>query len=104
MSSTTRPGEASNRKVGRPKGVKDKRRRRRRAPPLPAPENPDAFSINEFCRRHMMSRGTYNRLRDQGRGPREIKLVERVLISREAAADWRKQLEVATATAQNAAE
>jgi predicted DNA-binding transcriptional regulator AlpA len=61
-----------------------------------APDNFDAFTIEEFCRRHMISRPTYNRLRVSGRGPREIKLDQKVLITREAAADWRQEREAET--------
>lgn len=81
---------------------KKQRRRRARARALP-PDDPDAFTIAEFCRRHMLSRPTYNRLRASGRGPREIKLDQKVLITKEAAADWRREREAATAAAQAAA-
>jgi hypothetical protein len=49
----------------------------------------DCFSIEEFCRRHGISRGTFFNLRATGAGPREKRVMSRVLISREAAAEWR---------------
>ena len=80
---------------GRPKRKKGRKKKRN----LSAASHPDAeaYGIDEFCRRHAISRPTYNRLREDGRGPREIKLGQRVLISREAAAAWRQQMEAETA-------
>jgi hypothetical protein len=49
----------------------------------------DAYSIEEFCRRHSICKGTYYNLQAAGRGPRETRAMSRVLISREAAAVWR---------------
>ena len=56
-------------------------------------EERDAYSIEEFCRRHNISNGTYYNLKNSGQGPREGRARKRVLISKEAAADWRKQIE-----------
>ena len=56
-------------------------------------EERDSYSIQEFCRRHNISNGTYYNLRDRGQGPREGRAMKRVLISKEAAADWRRQIE-----------
>ena len=50
----------------------------------------DAYSIEIFCRRHSISRTMYYALRDEGKGPDEFILRGRVLISKEAAAAWRK--------------
>jgi hypothetical protein len=52
-----------------------------------------AFSIRDFCRLHGISERFYFRLKIDGRGPDEIKLGHRVLISREAAARWRAERE-----------
>jgi hypothetical protein len=58
----------------------------------------EAFSIDEFCARHgPISRAYYYKLKNAGLGPREIKLGARVLISAEAAADWRREREAASA-------
>jgi predicted DNA-binding transcriptional regulator AlpA len=51
-----------------------------------------AFSIPEFCRRHEISRSTFYNLKRLGEGPRETRIMKRIVISREAAAAWlRKQ-------------
>jgi hypothetical protein len=52
-----------------------------------------AFSIREFCKLHAISERFYFQLKADGRGPDEIKLGHRVLISREAAARWRAERE-----------
>jgi hypothetical protein len=52
-----------------------------------------AFSIKEFCRLHAISERFYFKLKADGRGPDEITLGHRVLISREAAARWRAERE-----------
>jgi hypothetical protein len=52
----------------------------------------------------MISRATYNRLRSEGRGPREIKLASKVLITKEAAVAWRQRMEAETAAARTAAQ
>ncbi len=57
------------------------------------PEEKDAYSIPEFCRRHGISQSFYFDMSRNGRGPRVMRLGARVLISREAAADWRRCLE-----------
>jgi hypothetical protein len=49
----------------------------------------DCYSIAEFCRRHSICRGTYYNLQAAGVGPRETRAMSRVLISREAAQEWR---------------
>jgi hypothetical protein len=59
--------------------------------------NLDAFDVEEFCRRHSISVPFYYKLRSQGLGPREMLKGTRVLITREAAADWRREGEAATA-------
>jgi hypothetical protein len=52
-----------------------------------------ALSVAEFCRSHGISRGLfYLALRD-GLGPRLMRLRGRVLISAEAAAEWRGRME-----------
>jgi hypothetical protein len=52
----------------------------------------DAYSIGEFCRRHSISQGTYYNLRNAGKGPQEGKVLGRVLITKESAQDWRKEI------------
>ncbi len=55
----------------------------------------DAFNIPEFCARHRISRaGLYNFWK-AGTGPRYMMVGNRRRISREAAADWRRDREAA---------
>jgi hypothetical protein len=58
-----------------------------------------AYSIAQFCDAHHISRTHLHNMCKVGRGPRMMKLGRRVLISAEAAADWRRQLEQETAAA-----
>jgi excisionase family DNA binding protein len=56
----------------------------------------EAYNIPEFCRAHGISRSTfYNLVRDGG-APRLMRVRDRVLISREAAEEWRRQCEAQT--------
>jgi hypothetical protein len=61
--------------------------------PPKSTEERDAYSIPEFCRRHGISHGTYYNLKALGLGPREGRAMSRVIISTEAAADWRRRCE-----------
>jgi excisionase family DNA binding protein len=51
------------------------------------------FSVQEFCRAHGISRGTFYKLLIRGRGPKAIKIGTRTLITTEAAEEWRRRLE-----------
>lgn len=53
----------------------------------------EAFTINEFCLAHRISRATYYNIKKAGLGPKEMRLIGCVLISREAAEEWRRQRE-----------
>ena len=72
-----------------------RRRHRARAPPDDDDASADAYSIAEFCRRHAISESFYFALQAAGLGPRIMKVGSRVLISREAAAAWRRKREAA---------
>jgi hypothetical protein len=50
-----------------------------------------AFSVDEFCEAHRISRAHYYNLRKLGLGPDEARAGDRVIITVEAAAHWRKQ-------------
>lgn len=52
-----------------------------------------AFTVQQFCASHGLSRGQYYNLKKQGRGPREMKVDSRPRISAEAAAEWRRRME-----------
>jgi|SRR6516165_11511123 len=69
-----------------------RRAHRARAPP-DDDAGADAFSIKEFCRRHAISESFFFQLQAAGLGPRTMKVGARTLISREAAAAWRKRRE-----------
>ena len=58
---------------------------------------PQAYSIEEFCRAHRFSRAQYFNLKREGKAPREMRVGNRVIISREAAADWRRDREAIAA-------
>lgn len=52
-----------------------------------------AYTIAEFCDAHRISRTHLHNMTKAGRGPRVMKVGRRVLITPEAAADWRRLLE-----------
>ena len=52
-----------------------------------------AHSIDEFCASHDICRATLYNLWRAGNGPRSMRVGSRVLISVEAASDWRRQME-----------
>jgi hypothetical protein len=54
----------------------------------------DAFSITEFCKRHRISPQLFYKFRNQM--PVTFRVGTRVLISKEAAAAWRREREAAT--------
>ncbi len=54
-----------------------------------------AYSINEFCALHGISRSTYYNMRKVGKAPREMTVMGRRLVSEEAGAEWRRQMEAA---------
>lgn len=62
-----------------------------------------AYSVQEFCREHSISRGLFYRLLREGRGPAVIKAGRRTLISHESAAEWRRRMERESAAAVEAA-
>jgi predicted DNA-binding transcriptional regulator AlpA len=61
----------------------------------PKRETPaDCLTIEEFCLRNRISRQFYYDLREKGHGPAEIRLgSRRVLISKEAADEWRRVMQ-----------
>lgn len=55
------------------------------------PGDRDAFTVNEFCARHTFSRETLYSLWRKGQGPAFMKVGGRTIISKEAAAAWRRR-------------
>jgi hypothetical protein len=66
--------------------------RKKPSPPL---DELMAYSIRQFCALHGISIDTYFRLQRQGLGPATMKVLNRTLISVEAAAAWRRAREQA---------
>ena len=64
---------------------------------LDAASDADAFTVNEFCARHRISVQLFYKNRKQM--PRTFNVGARVLISKEAAAAWRRERERATQAA-----
>lgn len=54
---------------------------------------PMAYSVDKFCDLHGISRARLHRLWKKGIGPRTMQVDGLTLISREAAAEWRAQME-----------
>ena len=63
-------------------------------------DDADAFTVNEFCARHRISVQLFYKNRKQM--PRTFNVGTRVLISKEAAAAWRREREQATAATNQA--
>ena len=72
-----------------------------RKPTVPAVDDADAFSIGEFCRRHGISVQAFYKYKDEM--PAMFRVGSRVLISREAAAAWRRERENAAQAAERVA-
>jgi hypothetical protein len=58
-------------------------------------DEPDAFSIVQFCKRHGISPQLFYKFKDQM--PVTFRIGTRVLISKESAARWRAEREAASA-------
>jgi hypothetical protein len=61
----------------------------------------DAYSVDEFCRRHGFSPQLFYKLKPKGLMPPTFRLGARVLIAREAAAKWRAEREGAASKAES---
>jgi hypothetical protein len=56
----------------------------------------DAHTVASFCESNAISLSKYFNLKRDGKGPREIELGGRIIISREAETDWRHEREAET--------
>ena len=56
---------------------------------------PAALSVDEFCKAHGISRALFYLIQRDRTGPAVMRVRGRTLISREAAAAWRRQMEAA---------
>ncbi|MCK1345479.1 hypothetical protein IVB25_40120 [Bradyrhizobium sp. 193] len=57
------------------------------------PDDADAYSVDEFCARNRISSQLFYKLKPKGLMPATFNVGRRVLISREAAAAWRRARE-----------
>ena len=64
--------------------------------PIPPPPRL-ALSILESCDAHGISDRFYYKLKKQRKGPREMRLGKRTLVTFESAAEWRRERELASA-------
>ena len=66
----------------------------------PTNPTPAAYTVPEFCIAHRVGRTALYKLWGEGKGPRRFQIgtgrSSKVLISVEAAADWRREREAAT--------
>jgi hypothetical protein len=69
--------------------------RKRRKPDV---KDPDAYSVSEFCARHRISVQLFYKIREQM--PPTFNVGTHVLISKEAAAAWRREREQAAQAAE----
>jgi predicted DNA-binding transcriptional regulator AlpA len=53
----------------------------------------EATSIDAFCKAHGISRATFYNLRQRGQAPKTLIVGRRRLVSAQAAAAWRRQME-----------
>jgi hypothetical protein len=84
-------------KHGEPASAAHAKAQSARGPPPPVA--PACFTIKTFCIAHDLSEAMFFKMREMGIGPREMRVGTRVLITFEAAADWRAERERAAATA-----
>ena len=59
----------------------------------PERHNDSTYTVTQFCKYHNISRSMFYKLLQLGEGPRLMAVGRRRLISIEAAADWRQQME-----------
>ena len=52
-----------------------------------------AYTVEEFCEAHRISRAMFYVLQAQNQGPRIMKVGRRTLISEDAAREWRARME-----------
>jgi predicted DNA-binding transcriptional regulator AlpA len=60
-----------------------------------------AFTIDEFCKAHGIGRRLFYKLLQRNEAPATFKAGARTLISTEAAASWRRELEARSAAARS---
>jgi hypothetical protein len=56
-----------------------------------------SFSKPQFCARHSISEGLYQKLKKSGLGPRETHVLDRIIITTEDEDDWVRERQAASA-------
>lgn len=54
----------------------------------------NALTINDFCEAYSISRSYFYKLKEQNRAPKTFTLGRKVLISRQAAEEWQRTVEI----------
>jgi hypothetical protein len=88
------PGRLRPEVTARKIGVKSAKPDTNRIRGLPATDDADAFSVAAFCRRHGISPQLFYKFKNEM--PATFRVGTRVLISKEAAAAWRRGKEAAS--------
>ena len=57
----------------------------------------DAYNVDLFCKTHNISKVTFYRLKKEGSAPKMYYIGRRPYISREAATNWRREMEATAA-------
>lgn len=63
-----------------------------------------AYTVAEFCAAHGISRGMFYKLQHHGQAPRVMRVGTHIRISKESAADWRRDREAEGTPAPHIAE
>ena len=53
----------------------------------------EAYTIEQFCEAYQFSHTSFFKMKKAGRGPREIRVGKRVILTRQAIADWCRERE-----------
>jgi hypothetical protein len=87
----------ARKKTSRASRKTKQRRRRRPTRAICRDTSADDFTIQEWCAKRRVSRGTFYKLRKQGTAPRTHNVNKCVRISHKADAEWQAEREAATA-------
>jgi hypothetical protein len=66
-------------------------KKRKKPAPVVLVPNAEAYSIPEFCEAHRISESMYYKIRSVGLGPKETRALSKIIITKESAADWRRE-------------
>ncbi len=74
-------------------------KKKKKPAPVVLVPNAEAYSIPEFCEAHRISESMYYKIRGLGLGPKETRALTKIIITKESAADWRRDRTTATEAA-----